>query len=195
MQTFTQSFAGVQTVQYNIRGTYFTTLATNLGINVRFYKGGKLNDLGDIKGLLSGLEVNLDKGDYFDRVEIDTLGADTIMFGISTGQSRYNRSQGSVSVISNNKPAGQFNCTPITVTLTSVQFLAANATRKSLMIQNKSLTGNIWVYLSSIAGAATQLNGIKLASGQMLAPDLTHTGFVTIIGDLATNPDVTICEA
>lgn len=102
---------------------------------------------------------------------------------------------GNVSVVINNKPTGQFNCTPINVVTTSAQFLAGNSVRKSLMIQNKSLTGNIWVYLSSIAGAATQLNGIKLASGQMLAPDLTHTGFVTIIGDLATNPDVVISEA
>lgn len=195
MQTFLQSFPSIQTTQFNVRGSYFTTLQTNLGINVRFYKGGKLNELGDIRGLLSGLEVNMDKGDYFDRVEIDTLGADTVMFGISNGQSRYNRSQGNISVISNNKPVGQFNNSAINVTTASAQVLAANATRKSLMIQNKSLTGNIWVYLSSIAGAATQANGIKLASGQMLAPDLTHTGFVTIVGDIATNPDVLICEA
>lgn len=102
---------------------------------------------------------------------------------------------GSVTILSNAKPTGTFNNTAITVTNLSAQVLAANVMRKSLMIQNKSLTGNIWVFLSTIAGAATQLNGIRLAGGQMLQPDLTHTGFITIIGDIATNPDVLICEA
>lgn len=98
MQTITQTVVGAQTLQFNINGKYFTILATTLGLNVRFYRGGKKLDLGDIKALLAGLEVSFDANDAFDRVEIDTLGADTFVIGLSNGQSRYNRSQGNVAV-------------------------------------------------------------------------------------------------
>lgn len=98
MQTITQTVAGAQTLQFNINGKYFTILATTLGLNVRFYRGGKKLDLGDIKALLAGLEVSFDANDAFDRIEIDSLGADTFTIGLSNGQSRYNRSQGSVVI-------------------------------------------------------------------------------------------------
>jgi hypothetical protein len=98
MQTYQQTVAGAQTIQLNVTGRYFTILLTSLGLNVRFFKNSKKKDLGDIKNLLSGLEVWFEVGDEFDRVEIDTFGADTIQIGIGNGQARYNRSQGNVAV-------------------------------------------------------------------------------------------------
>lgn len=98
MQTYSQTVAGAQTIQLNVTGRYFTILLTALGLNVRFFKNSKKKDLGDIKALLSGLEVWFEAGDEFDRVEIDTLGADTVTIGIGNGQARYNRSQGNVAI-------------------------------------------------------------------------------------------------
>lgn len=94
MQTYTQTFAGPKTWELNVVGSYYATLTCTNNVNVRFYLGGKLLDLGEIKGLKAGLEVNLPKGESgiaFDRVQIDATGADTITVGIGNGQARYSR--------------------------------------------------------------------------------------------------------
>ena len=54
MQTFSQSFTSSTTWTLNVPGKYFTTLACSNPINVRFYKGGKQLDLGQISQLLEG---------------------------------------------------------------------------------------------------------------------------------------------
>lgn len=104
MQTYGQTTTGAQTLKFDIPGKYFVLLATTLGVNIRFYKLGKKLDLGDISNLMAGVEATLGQPDdsepAFTRVEIDTLGADTIQFGIGNGQVRYNRSQGNVAITS-----------------------------------------------------------------------------------------------
>lgn len=103
MQTYSQTFAGATTWQLNIAGSYFVTLQCTNSINVRLYRGGKKLDLGDMAGLLAGLEIgplpSLDGFPFaFDRVEIDVTGADTIKVGVGNGQARYNRANGTVDV-------------------------------------------------------------------------------------------------
>lgn len=104
MQTYNQTFAANTTWQLNVPGKYFVTLACTLSLNVRFYLGGKKLDLGDITGLLAGLEVGplggLNDPIAFDRVEIDVQAGDTVKVGIGNGATRYNRLVGSVDVLS-----------------------------------------------------------------------------------------------
>lgn len=112
MQTFVQTFAGVTTWQLNVAGSYFVTLQCTNPINVRLYRGGKKLDLGDMAGLMAGLEIGplppLDGFPFaFDRIEIDVTGADTIKVGIGNGQARYNRANGTVDI--NSFPAGSAN--------------------------------------------------------------------------------------
>lgn len=102
MQSYTQTFLGAQTWKINVTGSYFTIISCTNPVNVRFYLGGAKLDLGDVQGILAGLEVLPKKlnllGYAFDRVEIDATGADTITVGIGNGDARYNRGNASVTL-------------------------------------------------------------------------------------------------
>ena len=103
MQTFVQTFAAATTWQLNVAGSYFVTLQCSSPINVRLYRGGKKLDLGDMNGLLAGLEIGplpkLDSFPFaFDRVEVDVTAADTVKLGVGNGQARYNRANGTVDI-------------------------------------------------------------------------------------------------
>ena len=194
MQTYSQTFAGSTTWTLNVPGKYFTTLACTNPINVRFYKGGKQLDLGQISQLLAGLEVtlgNIDDTDAaFDRVEIDVSGADTVQVGIGNGQARYNRSQGSVAVTNVN---GTMTHVAQTVTSASAQLLAAKANRRYLMIQNNDATGVVYVRLDGTA--ATITTGIKiLPGGSYELQGFVPTGAVMAIGSIASNANVVTVE-
>lgn len=194
MQTFTQSFTVGTTWTLNVPGKYFTTLACSNPINVRFYKGGKQLDLGQISQLLAGLEVTLgniaDTAAAFDRIEIDTTGADTVQVGIGNGQARYNRSQGSVAITN---VSGAFVNAQKTVTTTSGTLLAANAARRYLLVQNNDATGDIYVRLDGIA--ATTTTGIKLpAGGSLELQGYAPTGAITAIGSIASNANIVTVE-
>lgn len=194
MQTFSQSFTGSTTWTLNVPGKYFTTLACSNPINVRFYKGGKQLDLGQISQLLAGLEVTLgniaDADAAFDRIEIDVTGTDTVQVGIGNGQARYNRAQGSVAVTNVN---GAFTNTQATVTSTSATIVAAKATRRYLLIQNNDTTGDIYVRLDGTA--ATTATGVKIpAGGSLELQGYAPTGAVTAIGSLASNANVVVLE-
>lgn len=196
MQTFSQSFAAATTWELNISGRYFTTVDCTFPVNARFYKGGTLLDLGEIKGLLAGLEVTLNadgSGVAFDRVQIDVQAGDTVKIGIGNGQARYNRAQANVTVVTNKVPqSANFGNTQKTVTNASAQLVAANAARQYLLIQNKSLTGGIFV---NIGAAATTGNGMRIgAGGNYELPSVLTTQAIYAIGDLANNPDIVVVE-
>jgi len=199
MQTYSQTFAADQTWELNVAGKYFTTLQCSQAVNVRFFKGGKKLDLGDITSLLAGLEVTLGNIDdlepAFDRVQIDVKAGDTVQVGIGNGQARYNRANASVVVVTNKQPqTGVFANTQKTVTNTSAQLVAANAARQYLLIQNNDPTGNIFVGFG--AGAVTAANGIKLAAGggsyEMNGTQSTQA--LQVIGDAASNANVVLVE-
>lgn len=198
MQTYSQTFAGATTWVLNVPGKYFTTLACNSAVNVRFFKGGKQLDLGQITGLLAGLEVTLgelnDPAAAFDRVEIDVTAADTVQVGIGNGQARYNRSASSVTVVTNKQPqSGAFANTAKTVTNASAQLVAANSSRQYLLIQNKDTAGSVYVNFG--AGAATTANGVKIEPGgsyEMAATQSTQA--LQAIGDIASNANVLVVE-
>jgi hypothetical protein len=194
MQTYTQTFAGTQTWTMNVPGKYFTTLLCTNPINVRFYKGGKQLDLGQVSGLLAGLEVTLgnlsDTEAAFDRIEVDVTGADTVQIGIGNGQARYNRSQGSVAITNVN---GAFANTQDTVTSASTTIVAANPLRRYLLIQNNDASGDIFVRLDGVA--ATLTTGVKIpAGGSYELQGYVPTGAVTAIGSIASNANILTVE-
>lgn len=197
MQTFSQTFAAAQTWVLNVPGKYFTTLSCTSPVNVRFYRGGKQLDLGQISGLLAGLEVTL--GDLsdglaaFDRVEIDVTAADTVQVGIGNGQARYNRANASVTVTQNKvAQSGAFANTQRTVTNAAAQLLAASTTRQYMLIQNKDATGNLWI---NFGGTATTANGIKIGPGGVYElVGIATTQAISAIGDLASNANIVTVE-
>lgn len=182
MQTFNQTVASAQTLQFNVSGKYFTILLTTLGLNVRFYVGGKKKDLGDIKGLLAGLEVSFSSDDGFDRVEVDTLGADTITIGIGNGQARYNRSQGNVSITNT---AGAFTQSRVSLTNVNQQIIAANSLRRYLMVQNNDAGATLRLTLDG--SAATALIGFRVPAGGALdLSGFNPTGAINAMMETAT---------
>ena len=195
MQTYIQTFTNAATWELNVGGNYYTTLECSQPVTVRFYKGGKLLDLGEIKGLLGGLEVSLGEGrDFaFDRVQIDVAAGDTVKVGIGNGQARYNRGQASVSITTGRAPqSGTFTNTLRTVTNASAQLLAANVNRQYLLIQNKDPNAAIYV---AFGVAATTANGILIeAGGNFTMENTQSTQAVFAIGTAANNPNVLTVE-
>lgn len=190
-----QTFAGAQTWTIHQSGSYFTTIATNLGVNVRFYKGGTQLSQSQISGLLGGLEVDFrgqaKNGEAaFTRVEIDVLGADTVSVLISDGTVRYNRSQGSVSVTNT---GGPYTDSQKSVTNADQVLLAANAARRVAIIQNNSAAGVLRLSLDGTAASATK--GKRIQPGQIYeVPTYATTsaihGFLETADSTANNVDI-----
>lgn len=188
MQTFSQTFTGAQTWTLNVPGRYFVTLASTNPVNVRFYKAGRMLDLGAINGLSAGLECfDIE----FDKVEIDATAADTIQVGIGNGNARYNRQ--TITITSNRQPVtSTFSNTQKTVTNASGQLVAANANRQYLLIQNKDAAGNVYI---AWGGAATTAAGIKIPpGGSFEQPATQSTQAIFAIGDIASNANVVVVE-
>lgn len=194
MQTYTQTFSGAQTWVMNVVGKYFVLLGCTNACNVRFYKGGKKLDLGDITGLLAGLECTLgevsDSEPAFTRVEIDVTAADTVQIGIGNGQTRYNRSQGNVAITN---LTGAVTQTLATVTTTAAQLLALKTGRRYLLVQNNDASGNIFLNFS---GTAIAGQGVKIPPGGSYVADASFCpqNAISAISSIASNPNVTVIE-
>jgi hypothetical protein len=195
MQTYTQTFAGVSTWEINAPGRYFTLMACSAACTIKLFKGGRMLDFGEIKNVLSGIEIGgQNEGVDFDRVQITTSTADTVTIGIGNGQVRYNRGAATVDV-NTQVPArtGAITQAAVTVTSTAAALLAANTNRFYLLIQNKDLTGNIWI---NFAGTATTANGVKIVPGGFFAMDAAtvSTQAISAIGDIASNANIVVVE-
>lgn len=100
---------------------------------------------------------------------------------------------GSISVSNIPANGGAFANTGKTVINASAQLLAANASRRFLLIQNKDPGGNIWVTLDG--SAATEGNGVKIVPGGSLILDsYAPTGAIYAIGDIASNANIVTVE-
>ena len=195
MQTYQQTFASATTWELNVSGSYFATLECTQAVNVRFYSGGTLLDLGEIKGLAAGLEVTMGIGGSaaFDRVQVDVQAGDTVKIGIGNGQARYNRGAATVTVAQGKAPQAAFANTAKTITSASAQLVAANSARQYLMLQNKDTSGFVWI--NHGAGAATQANGVRIPPGGFVEYDSTiPTGAIQAIGDIASNANIVVVE-
>lgn len=187
MQTFSQTFAGADTWELNVRGSYFSLIDCQYPHDVRLYQGGKLLDLGEVKAIGAGLEVKLDRPAVFDRIVIGVSQADTITMGIGDGQARYN-----VRVAVPLRFAG--TQTTRTVTNVSSNMISANPLRKYLLIQNRDPVGSIYI---NFMVAATVANGIEIKPGgslELTGASGVSTNQVRAIGDLASNPNVITLE-
>lgn len=188
MQTYSQTFTGPQTWVLNIVGKYYVTLGCTNPVNVRFYQSGKKLDLGDVNGLLAGLEVERVE---FDRVEIDATAADTITVGIGNGNARYNRAATTATVTATVPPrSGAFASVAKTVTNASAQLVAANASRMYLLIQNNDAAGSIFINF----GAAATVAMLKIPPGGSYEMTAQSTQAINAIGDVANNPNIVVVE-
>lgn len=195
MQTYQQTFAAATTWQLNVPGSYFVTLDCTQTVNVRLYKGGKKLDLGDINGLLAGLEIgpltNIGDPAAFDRVEIDVQAGDTVKVGIGNGAARYNRGASSVTIAGGMN--GNFGHFAANVTSAGITLRPAKANRRYLLIQNKDSVGNIWIDTGWTT--ATTTNGLKIPPGGSYEINgFCPSGPIGAISDIASNNNVIVVE-
>ena len=146
----------------------------------------------------SGEVIEVSQGDDFEftpfsrlRVSHASGSTQTVKLIISKGK-RAGSAQvsGSITVAGQN---GAFTNANKTVTNASGQLLAANASRRYLLIQNNDSAGDIYVRLDG--ATATTATGVKIAPGgsyeiQGYAP----TGAITAIGSIASNANVVTVE-
>jgi hypothetical protein len=202
MQTYQQTFAGATTWQLNVPGSYFVTLQCTNTVNVRFYKGGKKLDLGDISGLLAGLEVGpIPTTDglpfAFDRVEIDVTGADTIKVGIGNGMARYSRFNGTVDINSFAAGAAAIVQRPEAATgfYSSVGTLAAN-TADQIFSAAANINGALLLNCaaSDTQGTYFSLAFLAKATAPVSVTDGEVMSFGVVQNSVASNPTSVVAK-
>lgn len=142
--------------------------------------------------LLPGQAVNLKK-QYSRWLIRNTSGAGSLVGEVMIGDGEFTgeRVTGSVTVANAQSRNGAYSQSVATVTTAASQLLAANSSRLFLMIQNTG-AGNIYVNFS---GTATVANGFKIPpGGAWEAGAYCPTGAVSVIGDIASNPNVIVVQ-
>jgi len=185
MRTISYTFAAGETKAINVYGKYLRVIV-GLALDISYYKNNAYN----------GEKAQaIDAGYYaepleaFDRIDITSPTAQTVKIAVSMGLGGYDLSPtGNVSLTSPINATG--SNAQATVTTTAAQLVAANTARKYLLIQNKDVTGNIWI---NFGGTATQANGIKIApGGSYELNSAILTGAISAISDIASNANIVV---
>lgn len=177
-------------------GRFFRLMSAAGPVRVTFYRNG--SHVSEIDNVQAGfwreaLPKMLNEGIDFDCVRIQDRSGGSNALEVMIDMERIGYDRMSISGSVQIAPAGG---TPtqasVTVANSSGLLLAANATRKYLLIQNKSGTGAI--FLNFAGAAATTANGVRLGPGQSYESSAAWiaTAAINAIGDIANNPDVVV---
>jgi hypothetical protein len=199
MSYIAEAWTAGQTKRFHFSGRFFRLIETATPVDVLFFKDGK--ELDRAENIEGGYAETVEGG--FDRIEIKSAQAQSLRFLTRASSSvRIDRAVGSVSITGTpsvnvaNKDAvnSAFAQSAPAVTNASGNLLAANANRRTLIIQNNHATGNIFVRLDG--AAATTGNGIKIPAlgGTLVLDGFAPTAAITAIGDIANNTAVIVSE-
>lgn len=166
-----------------VAGQYFKILSATGAVRVE-------SEFGALSGLIAGYGL---EDTPFSYLYITDQSGATNQVSIVVGDEKFvdTRVTGSVTF-------GPLNTSFVgaasNVTNASAQVLAANASRKYLLIQNNAASGDIYIRLDG--GVVTTANGIKISSGggAYELSTVVPSGAITAIGSVALNPDVIIVE-
>lgn len=189
MSYYKQTVAAAATWEVQESGNFFRLLNTTGNVKVEFYR------MGVMVSVAENVQGGLWREGEFDRVRIvdQSAAPNTVDFMIDLARVGYDRAAGTVTVATLNPTRFTGANTQRTVTTTSAQLVAANASRSYLLIQNKDSAGTIWVTFG--ATAATQAKGIMIGPGQSLELGCNvTTGAMQAIGDIASNAGVVTVE-
>jgi hypothetical protein len=181
IETLSSAFAAGETRSFNVSADYFElTDAPSGGVTVV---------LSDRSGAQLTLIKNSGAGIYvrpgrFEVVQITSTLAQDVGWIIADGDAGTRRLAGAVSIVDTVTLIGA----PATVTNVSGSLMAANPSRKYLLIQNKDPVGRIWI---NFGAAASQATGVLIVPGGAFELDAKITGQeIFAIGDLASNPNI-----
>lgn len=179
-----------QRVEFQEAGDFFRLMAATASITVEYYFQGK--EIAEGASVSVGYAEKFN-AQAFDRIAI-TNGAtpQTITFATRLGNEVHYDTppNGQVTVTNVN---GAFNQSNNAVNTARGLFLAANAQRRYLLIQNKDSTLDIYVWLN--ATAATVANGIKIEPGGSIElQGFVPNGDIYAISPSGTNNNVVVVE-
>lgn len=187
MKTVSMAFTAGQTIKIFALGNYFQLLETTAGVDIDFM----------IDGAVQSSASNMEFGFYskpaagFTELNLTSATAQTIKFAWGIGEGGYNRTVGSVSIVSQQSA---FTQAQKTVTNVSAQLLAARPGRLFFYVENNDATGDIFVTLDG--SAATVLNGKKIPPGGNLLLDVRlPSAAIFAIGNIASNANIVVMDA
>jgi len=187
MKTLSINLTAGQRLNFHLGGDYFHLLETTGPVDVDFLRRGAVES--EARDMEFGFFAKPSFG--FDELAFDSATTQTIKIAVGFGDGGYSRTTGSVQIIGQADTMAQ---TAPAVTNASGLLLAANASRKLLVVQNNDTVGN--VFLNLAGAAATVAGGIKIEPGGSLILD-THlpASAIYAIGDIASNTKVVVVES
>lgn len=182
---YTFTIPAFSVYQLQVIGDYFKIIEATGAVDIKA-------EWGELKGLIAGQGL---EATPFNRLEITDASGASNTVRIYIGDEKFiDGLAGTVSVSTSTVPrSGSFSNVAKTVTNASAQLLAANAARQYLLIQNKDLTGNLFINFG--AGAATPTNGLRIIPGGFYEQaGIVSTQAIQAIGDIASNANVLVLE-
>jgi len=186
VKTYDIIFTAGQVIPLQIGGNLFYLLDTAAPVSIDFTQNQSIQ--ATAQGVEQGFWDSPAGG--FQGLILSSATAQTIKVGIGSGTGGYQRISGAVSLTGQQ---GVFTQTQATVTNANLQILAANAARKSLLIQNNDAAATMRVTVDGTAATATK--GFRVVAGAML--DLTAfnpasaiNAFMETAGSGANNIDI-----
>lgn len=173
-------FTAGQTVKFYELGNFLRVLNATANLTIRTYKNGAI--LTEAIGVSAGYAEHFDEP--YQALEIYSATAQTVQIASRLGSQVYydQAPNGNVSITNNN---GAFTQSRVSLTNVNQQLLAANTTRRYLMIQNNDAASTMRLTLDG--STATTIIGLRIDPGA--AFDLSQynpTGAINAIMETAT---------
>lgn len=181
-----QAFSAGETKVFFLSGDYFELIDCPSAVDVV---------LQDEQGaqrarMIGAIQTHHVKNTPFKVVQITSATAQSIRFAYGSGEAGTRQTAGAVTV---SNWSGAFTQSQLTVTNASAQLIAANATRRYLLIQNKDASGDVHIKLDG--AAATLANGLRIPPGASIElQGFVPNGAVFAIGSIASNPNVIVVQ-
>lgn len=181
---YTLTIAANQSQNLLVSGQFFKLLAVTGAVTVE-------SQFGKLESLIAG--QGLENTPFSSLLLTDTSGASNTIRLLIGDENFIDGFTGNIAITANKiAQSGSFSNVPKTVTNASAQLLASNTARQYLMIQNKDLSGSIFI---AFGVAATTANGITIGPGSAYELDaIISTQAVFAIGSSASNANILTVE-
>lgn len=188
LQTIEQTLTAGAELKQHTQARYLRILSGQ-DLDISILKNGAV--VGYAEGVNAGFFVKA--AEVFDELRILSAAGQVVKFALGNAEVGSADSVSVSGAVSITHPVTTFTQTAQAITGASAQLLAANASRKFLMIQNRDLA--VTAYLNFAGAAATVAGGVKLAPGASILFDAcTPSAAVFVIGSAAGSVDLVALE-
>lgn len=172
-------------IRLPVQGTYFKIVTCTGTLQVQ-------TESANLSGLQAG--DGLSAAPFTFITITDRSGAANTVRLVISDSEFINSPTVNTAITANKNPiSASFANTAKTVTTTSGQLIAGNLVRQYLMIQNRDVTGTLYIKFGS--SAATLADGLKISPGGFWEWDTAQSSqAVQAIGDIASNANILVIE-